>query len=246
MVRKLAYTVSEREHWVSATGGLIGMLAVLWVSHALLGGGEASALIIASMGASAVLLFAAPHGALSQPWPVFGGHVVSALVGVSCARWLGDEPMLAASLAVALSIAVMYSLRCLHPPGGATALHAVLGGEAIHALGYGYVFDPVLLNALVLLAVAVLFNLPFAWRRYPQSWWRQPVVCETASADSPGHGEKCMIPHSDLVYALSQIDTFVDVSEQDLQRIYALALGHHSQVADEARTVPEAVPEPAR
>src|SRR5574340_68790 len=175
MVRKLAYSVSEREHWVSAAGGLLGMLAVLWVSYLLLGRGHGNALIVASMGASAVLLSAAPHGALSQRWPVFGGQVISALVGVSCARWFGGEPMLAASLAVALSIAAMYSLRCLHLPGGATALYAVLGGETVHALGYGYVFNPVLLNAVVLLAVAVLFNYPFAWRRYPQIWHRKTV-----------------------------------------------------------------------
>jgi CBS-domain-containing membrane protein len=214
--RKLAYSVSEREHWISAAGGLLGILAVLWVGHVWLGG-HGGVLAIASMGASAVLLFAAPHGALSQPWPVFGGHLVSALVGVTCARWLGHEPMLAASLAVALSIAAMYSLRCLHPPGGATALYAVLGGETVHALGYGYLFSPVLLNVVVLLAVAVVFNYPFVWRRYPQCWHRrsQPVA---ASA------EVSMIPHSNLVYALSQIDTFVDVSEADLQRIYALAL----------------------
>lgn len=222
---KIAYTVSEREHWISAAGGLLGMLAVLWASHFVLGSGSSTVLIVASMGASAVLLFAAPHGALSQPWPMFGGHLVSALVGVACARWLGsDEPVLAASLAVALAIAAMYGLRCLHPPGGATALHAVLGGEAVHALGYGYVFSPVLLNVAVLLAVAVAFNYPFAWRRYPQAWWRKSATSEAPVAD--GSQEKCMIPHSDLVYALSQIDTFVDVSEEDLQRIYALALGH--------------------
>jgi CBS domain-containing membrane protein len=121
-MRKLAYTVSEREHWISAAGGLAGIFAVLWTSHLLLGSGEVSLLIIASMGASAVLLFAAPHGTLSQPWPVVGGPRVSAVIGVACVGWLGGEPMLAASLAVALSIAAMYSLRCLHPPGGATAL----------------------------------------------------------------------------------------------------------------------------
>lgn len=214
---KIAYTVSEREHWVSAAGGLIGILSVLWVSHVWLGG-HGGVLAVASMGASAVLLFAAPHGALSQPWPVLGGNVVSALIGVTCEHWLGGEPMLAASLAVALSIAAMYSLRCLHPPGGATALYAVLGGESVHALGYGYLFSPVLLNVVVLLAVAVAFNYPFAWRRYPQCWHRrsQTVAEETA--------EESMIPHSSLVYALSQIDTFVDVSEEDLQRIYTLAL----------------------
>jgi CBS-domain-containing membrane protein len=238
MVRKLAYSVSEREHWISAAGGLLGILAVLWTSHFWLGG-HGGVLAIASMGASAVLLFAAPHGALSQPWPVFGGHVVSALVGVACFRWLGNEPMLAASLAVALSIAAMYSLRCLHPPGGATALYAVLGGETVHALGFGYLFSPVLLNVVVLLAVAVTFNAPFPWRRYPQSWHRR-----TQRVAAPA--EESMIPHSSLVYALSQIDTFVDITEEDLQRIYALALGQHEAVAKPAVRVPEPAVEPIR
>jgi CBS-domain-containing membrane protein len=230
MVRRLAYSVSEREHWISAAGGLLGILAVLWSSHFWIDG-HGGVLAIASMGASAVLLFAAPHGALSQPWPVLGGHLVSALIGVTCARWLGGEPMLAASLAVALSIAAMYSLRCLHPPGGATALFAVLGGDSVHALGYGYLFSPVLLNIVVLVTVAVLFNYPFAWRRYPQSWHRRTQPAVQAA-------EKSMIPHSSLVYALSQIDTFVDISEDDLQRIYALALADQPQPAPEATSQP--------
>jgi CBS-domain-containing membrane protein len=231
MVRKLAYSVSEREHWISAAGGLFGILVVLWVGQVWIGG-HTGMLAIASMGSTAVLLFAAPHGAMSQPWPVFGGHIVSALIGVTCVRWLGNDAMLTASLAVALSIAAMYSLRCLHPPGGATAMYAVLGGETVHALGYGYLFSPVLLNIAVLLAVAVVFNYPFAWRRYPQAWQRR---LQTVDATA----EKSMIPHSSLVYALSQIDTFVDVSEEDLQRIYALALAGQSQ--DAPATTPQPV-----
>jgi len=227
MVRKLAYSVSEREHWISAAGGLIGILAMLWFGHALLGA-HAGTITVASMGASAVLLFASPHGALSQPWPVIGGHLISAFVGVTCAQWIA-EPMLAASIAVAISIGLMYGLRCLHPPGGATALFAVLGGEPILALSYNYLFVPVLLNVVVLLIVAVLFNFPFAWRRYPQAWWRESL------SPSEITDEKCMIPHSDLVYALSQIDTFIDVTEEDLQRIYALALGHPHPTATPAQ-----------
>jgi CBS domain-containing membrane protein len=221
-VQKLAYTVSEREHWISATGGLLGTLAVLLVSQ-LLPGNHGNSLMIASMGASAVLLFAAPHGALSQPWPVMGGHLVSALVGVSCASWM-DDPMLAASLAVALSIAAMYSLRCLHPPGGATALYAVMGGEAVHAMGYGYLLNPVLSNVIVLLIISVAFNYPFAWRRYPQAWFKSRTP----------KTEKAMIPHSRLVYALSQIDTFVDITEEDLLRIYELAMHDEAPVAQAA------------
>ena len=198
---------------------MIGILAVLWVSHALLGD-HAGILAVSSMGSSAVLLFAAPHGAMSQPWPVIGGHLVSAVVGVACAQSI-PAPILSASVAVAASIGLMYWLRCLHPPGGATALFAVLGGPPILALGYNYLFVPVLLNAVVMLIVAVLFNYPFVWRRYPQTWWRETLSVQDDTK------EKCMIPHSDLVYALSQIDTFVDVTEDDLQRIYALALRHH-------------------
>lgn len=217
MVRKLAYSVSEREHWISATGGLLGMLAVWWISFLLLDA-QGAVLVATSMGSTAVMLFAAPHGPMSQPWPLIGGHLVSALTGVACVQWLGSEHMMTAPLAVGLSIAAMYSLRCLHPPGGATALGAVLGGESVLALGYVYVLSPILLNSLVILVVAVVFNYPFAWRRYPQCWHRREEP-----ADEPD--EKHMIPHSSLVYALSQIDTFVDVSEDDLQRIYALALG---------------------
>lgn len=220
---KIGYTVSEREHWISAVGGLFGILLVWWVSN-LLVGSHVAVLVASSMGSSAVLLFAAPHGSMSQPWSVFGGHVVSALAGVASQQWLGHEPMLAASMAVALSIALMYPLRCLHPPGGATALTAVVGGETVHALGYGFVVMPIMINTAIILLVAVAYNLPFSWRRYPQAWWR--MVSEP-TADAVGTDEKCMIPHSDLVYALSQIDTFVDVSEEDLQRIYALALGPH-------------------
>jgi CBS-domain-containing membrane protein len=102
----------------------------------------------------------------------------------------------------------------------------------VHALGYGYLFSPVLLNVVVLVTVAVLFNYPFAWRRYPQSWHQR-----TQAAVVPTDTQ--MIPHGNLVYALSQIDTFVDISEDDLQRIYALAL------AGQPQPVPAATPQPA-
>ena len=225
MVHKVAYSVSEREHWISAGGGLLGIMAVLWVGHIWLDG-HGGLLAVASMGAASVLLFAVPHGALSQPWPVLGGNLVSAVIGVTCARWLAADPMLAASLAVALSILAMYILRCLHPPGGATALYAVLGGDAVHALGYGYVLSPVLLDVVMLLSVAVVFNYPFAWRRYPQSWHRASTQPDVRVDQAGATKEEFMIPHSSLVYALSQLDTFVDVSEADLQRIYALAIRH--------------------
>jgi CBS domain-containing membrane protein len=163
-----ANSAGHLEKWVSGAGGLIGILGVLLVAQAYLGL-NGSAGLAASMGASAVLLFAVPHGPLSQPWPVFGGHLISAVIGVACAQ-LVAQPFLGAALAVALAISAMYYLRCIHPPGGATALTAVAGGHAVHALGFHYVLTPVLLNVLIILSVAILFNYPFPWRRYPAAW----------------------------------------------------------------------------
>jgi CBS domain-containing membrane protein len=205
--------VSHVERLVSLLGGFAGIYAIILISAQFVEG-PAAAMIVASMGASAVLLFAVPHGPLSQPWPVFGGHLISALVGVSCAKLI-PHSALAAAAAVSLAIGAMHYLRCIHPPGGATALTAVVGGSGVQALGYGYVLAPVLLNVAVILAVAVLFNAPFAWRRYPAAL-KRARRSERSATRGP-------ISHENLVYALSEVDSFIDVSEQDLLLIYDLA-----------------------
>jgi CBS domain-containing membrane protein len=104
-----------------------------------------------------VLLSAVPHGPLSQPSALVGGHMVSAVIGVACAS-LDTPPFIASALAVALASGAMYDLRCIHPPGGATALTAVAGGESVHARGFHYVVTPVLINVSIILLVAIVFN----------------------------------------------------------------------------------------
>lgn len=159
------YTGSHLDKIISTVGGFVGIIAVLLVSHEFLGA-NGSSMIIASMGASSVLLFAAPHGTLSQPWAVLGGHTISAVVGVSCGLLIANQ-YYAAAIAVGISIGCMHYLRCLHPPGGATALVAVIGGNEVQSLGYQFVVEPVLINASVLVVVAIIINFPFAARRYP-------------------------------------------------------------------------------
>ncbi len=210
------YRVSHRERLVSMLGGFIGILAVFLLSTWFLKGAGAFVLV-ASMGASAVLLFAVPHGALSQPWPLVGGHLVSAVIGVTCSK-LSPNFFVAAPLAVGLAIGAMHYLRCIHPPGGATALAATIGGTEITSLGYGFIVAPVLLNVLVILFTAILFNYFFAWRRYPVYFARR----KSAVSQSPNQGAVAQISHEDFVYALSEIDSFIDVSENDLLTIYDL------------------------
>src|SRR5690606_32619543 len=102
------------------------------------------------------------HGQLSQPWPVLAGHMVSATIGVACAKWIAPVEV-AAACAVGLSIGAMHGLKCIHPPGGATALTAVLGGPAVQALGFQFVLLPVAANAAFMVAAAVAYNRFFAW-----------------------------------------------------------------------------------
>ncbi len=214
--------VDHVEKLVSAIGGFIGILIVAWTSTYFVGA-HASTLVVASMGASAVLLFAVPHGPLSQPWPLLGGHLVSGIIGVACARAV-PEIFLAAALAVSLAIWAMHYLRCIHPPGGATALTAVIGGASVQALGYRYVLAPVLINVLVILCAAVLVNYLFPWRRYPVGLVRRR---EEAVRLPPAQlEEQAGITHADLEYALREIDSFIDVTEEDLARIYTLAAEH--------------------
>ncbi|MGZ3253432.1 MAG: HPP family protein [Burkholderiaceae bacterium] len=121
-------TAGGFEQMRACAGALFGLMLTGLLSYSLLGRASATAYLIAPMGASAVLLFCVPASPLAQPWSIIGGNLVSALIGVTCAKLFVDAPLLAAALAGCLAIGAMFSLRCLHPPSGAVALTAVLGG----------------------------------------------------------------------------------------------------------------------
>jgi CBS-domain-containing membrane protein len=211
--------VSAAEKLVSTLGGVLSIFCVAYVSF-LLTGASGAALIVPSMGASAVLLFAVPHGRLSQPWALFGGHLVAALIGVTCFKLVPDT-FIAAGLAVGLSIGAMHVLSCIHPPGGATALAAVIGGPSIQALGYHYAATPILLNCVVIFTVALVFNGLFPWRRYPVSRMR--------FSDSPGHTRTRaarLVDRQFIAQALADMDLVVDLTTEDLQRLFTLTLEH--------------------
>ena len=161
--------VSLPEVLWSWTGAFLGIAAIAWLNQRFFAGTDLT-LAIGSLGASAVLVFGAVRSPLAQPRNLIGGHVLSALVGVTCWQWLGGEPWLAQAVAVATAIALMHLTRTLHPPGGATALIAVIGSEQVHAMGYLFVLLPATLGPFVLLIVALAVNNLPATRRYPEFW----------------------------------------------------------------------------
>lgn len=215
-------TTNHRDKLIALAGAMIGLYLSLEVAASVTDNGI-NGLILASLGATAVLLFAVPHAPLSQPWNVLGGHLLSAIVGV-VVRDLIHHPLAAAAVAVGLAIWLMYYLRCLHPPGGATALYAVLGGASVESLGLAFILHPVLSSIAVMLLVAVAINYPFPWRRYPAALTRAHNQTPTSRTTAL---ERAGLRQEDLEHAMRELNLYLDMTEDDLARLYLLARRHH-------------------
>jgi CBS-domain-containing membrane protein len=153
----------------SWAGSFLGIAAVALIHYKILAQSDL-VMVIGSFGASAVLIYGAIRSPLAQPRNLMGGHMISAVIGVAAFKLLGGSMPLAAAVAVATAIFAMHATKTLHPPGGATALIAVIGSDQIHALGFYYALIPAGLGAVVMLAVALLFNNIAPHRRYPEFW----------------------------------------------------------------------------
>jgi CBS-domain-containing membrane protein len=154
----------------SWTGGCLGIAAVGYLNSLFFEKTD-MVLIIGSFGASAVLIYGAIKSPLAQPRNLIGGHILSALIGVFCYKLLFPHVWAASALAVATSIALMHATKTLHPPGGATALIAVIGGPKITNLGFLYALIPVGAGVTIMLIVALLINNIPRQRRYPEFWF---------------------------------------------------------------------------
>ncbi len=213
--------VSFTEKVLSALAALGGIALVLLASSMVLAPAGLP-LVVASMGASAVLLFAVPMGPMSQPWSFAGGHLISAFIGITIARLVpGLVP--AAALAVSLAILAMYLTGSLHPPGGATALALVIGGPSVHALGYQFLLTPLLLNIVLLLSWALLINNLLPNRHYPSALEKLRNRRKTGDDRLPN---PLALTAGDLNHALNQMHEFIDISEEDLKKIFNLATAH--------------------
>lgn len=188
--------VDGRERLRVTVGAFLGILFTAIVCH-MAGLTAQATWIVAPMGASAVLIFGVPASPLAQPWAVLAGNTVSAVVGIACARWIGSVDV-AAGVAVGLAIALMFALRCLHPPGGASALLMVMAGVTdFHAA-----LAPVMLNSLLMVAAGLAWNNATG-RRYPH-------------AQGPGSAGATAATQHDLDAALARYNQILDVPRDDL------------------------------
>lgn len=202
-------TLSERS--IACAGAFVGIaltaaLGFLFPVH--------SPLMVAPIGASAVLVFAVPASPLAQPWPVIGGNMISAFVGIGVA-WAVPDVTIAAALAVALAIAIMSLTRSLHPPGGAVALTAALGGPVAAKWGILFPLVPIGVNSLSLVLLGMAFHA-LTRRSYPHR--APPVEAKVAAASATfGYSPK------DIDEALAQMGETFDIARDDLDRLLQYA-----------------------
>jgi CBS-domain-containing membrane protein len=198
---------------LACIGAAAGIALTMMVCAGVSPGAADLPIIVAPLGASAVLVFAVPSSPLAQPWSVVGGNTLSALAGVA-AYQLIPSATLAAGVAVGGAILVMSLCRCLHPPGGAAALTAVIGGGSIHAAGFGFAFVPVALNSVALISIGMVYH-----RVTRHSYPHKP-----ASAPSPAAESR--IVRSDVDRALADMHDSFDIAREDLDALLAHAERH--------------------
>jgi CBS domain-containing membrane protein len=203
------------ERIIACLGALVATVLTALICRALLDHGTSLPMIIAPVGASAVLLFAVPTSPLAQPWPIIGGNTISALIGVIVAHYVPDQ-ILAIGLGLSLAIAAMSVTRCLHPPGGAAALTAIIGGPAITSAGYLFPFIPVALNSVILVGLGLLFH-KLSRRTYPHIATAPPANPHKTSDIAPELRAGFQI--EDIDRALEAVQETFDISRHDLDTL---------------------------
>lgn len=210
--------LSAGERGRAAVGALLGIGLCGLLLHALPG----PRWLIAPVGASAVILFALSHSPLAQPWSVVGAYLFATLAGLFSVHALPLAPM-AAGVAVGASIWLTARFNCIHPPAGALALLLVLDGP--HELEASISFIGVIAaNVFGMLGAAVLINNLLLGRRYP--YRAQPSTANVHQTQDKPPLARISLTHADLDSAVRELDTFIDVQEEELIRLYNLAVGH--------------------
>ena len=156
-----------------AIGTFLGIYLISVLNQYIFVNASETIFLVGSFGASAVLIYGVPQAELSQPRNLIGGHIFSAFIGITVYKYVPLEISLLSALAVSLSIVFMHFTRTFHPPGGATALIAVIGSSQIHELGYMFVITPIATGAFILLIIALAVNNMSnnPTRHYPRYWW---------------------------------------------------------------------------
>ncbi len=204
-------TIREKLIAILACLSAILLTGIITQNHAP----EHMPILVASMGASAVILFVLPSSPLAQPWPFVGGQMLSAIIGIYCAFYI-NPIFLASAISVGLAVAAMLGLRCLHPPGAATALAPVLGNPHLSTPDFDFLLLPVGINVVLLLILSIVINKIVLRRHYPV-----PLIkAQSAITRNELKGHLVNVTQTDIEQAMQSIDHALDIGMNDLLQIF--------------------------
>ncbi|HQT02810.1 MAG: hypothetical protein B7Z05_00225 [Thiotrichales bacterium 32-46-8] len=216
---------SIKEALLTTTGIVLSVILLMSLSH-WLNPETTPWFLMASLAASILIVFATPHAPMAQPWSLIMGQMLSAIAGLCAWQWV-NTPWLAATLAVGASSLAMFLLRCRHAPGAATALFIALGGSTVESYGWLLPVSHLLPSLMLLVLVAVLFNYPFIWRRYPLFLIKPLKKQPTTLQENAQASATCDLNHEDLIYASERLKSYFELSEEEFMSIYRTAKAHH-------------------
>ncbi len=199
--------------WLRAAIGIALTLLLVLPASAWVFGAPITLPLAAPAAASAVLLFAASSSPFAQPWSVIAGNSLATAIGVALGA-SGLPVATAAGLAGALAIICLFGLRCLHPPGAALALVAVVGSAELHAYGFQLLY-PVAFNSLLLVTVALIYN-NLSGHAYPKP---RPQKGNLHHTLDPLPSERMSFSEDDVERALADFGEYVDVTRDDLAQL---------------------------
>ncbi len=222
LFRPILAGATLRERMIACLGALAGITLTGLICGWFFGQGPHIPLIVAPMGASAVLLFAVPASPLAQPWSIIGGNTISAFMGVLAAHLISN-PVVAIGVGVSLAIAAMSLTRSLHPPGGAAALTALIGGPAVTSAGFLFPLFPVCVNSVILVALGIAFH-KISRRNYPHVPVAAPANTH-GTADLPPSIRVGFRPE-DVDAALLELHETLDIDRDDLNQLLRQVEAH--------------------
>ena len=206
---------TARDRAVASVGAMIGVALTALACRQTIGFGLHTPYVVAPIGASAVLLFVVPSSPLAQPWSIIGGNTISALVGIAVGQMM-ENSIVAIELGTAFAIAVMSSVRCLHPPGGAVALSAALAGQQAAQPSMLSILAPVAVNSILLVIVGLVFHR-LTRHTYPHRPTAKPMNAHRTK--DPPSSMRGGFQNEDVDAALADIREVFDIERDDLERV---------------------------
>ena len=121
--------------------------------------------LMASFGASMVLLYGFPESPFAQPKNIFFGHLLTSLVGIFFLYLIPFPLYIIIPISVGFGVGLMILLKITHPPAGGNPIIVIMGSVSLD-----YIINPIIIGTGIILIFGIVLNRLILKKKYPQTW----------------------------------------------------------------------------